>query len=144
MSGWHGRRVVDASARIRTRYRNRTPACRLPPAKSRVLVPAIHLVPAMGPVVPGLLLNLRLSPRNFLMTWLRLVPYTALILALIHPGFLAHSQVRSESDWPNYGNDPGGMRHSALSQVNRENVAKLKVAWIYHTGDISDGHDGRR
>jgi quinoprotein glucose dehydrogenase len=36
------------------------------------------------------------------------------------------------------------MRHSSLSQINRENVSKLKVAWVYHTGDISDGHDGRR
>ncbi|MEA3005339.1 MAG: quinoprotein glucose dehydrogenase, partial [Acidobacteriaceae bacterium] len=76
-------------------------------------------------------------------TWFRL-PHTALALALINPGFYAHSQVQSESDWPNYGNDPGGMRHSALSQINRENVAKLKVAWIYHTGDISDGQDGRK
>jgi len=79
-----------------------------------------------------------------LQTWLRLVSHTALVLALINPGFYAHSQVQSESDWPNYGNDPGGMRHSALSQINRENVAKLKVAWIYHTGDISTGHDGRK
>ena len=36
------------------------------------------------------------------------------------------------------------MRHSALSQINRENVAKLKVAWVFHTGDISDGLDGRK
>jgi quinoprotein glucose dehydrogenase len=77
-------------------------------------------------------------------TWLRLAPHTALVLALINPGFRAHSQVQSESDWPAYGNDPGGMRHSALAQINRENVAKLKVAWIYHTGDISTGRDGRR
>jgi quinoprotein glucose dehydrogenase len=79
-----------------------------------------------------------------LQTWLRLAPHTALVLALINPGAYAHSQVQSESDWPNYGNDPGGMRHSALSQINSENVARLKVAWTYHTGDISAGHDGRR
>jgi quinoprotein glucose dehydrogenase len=36
------------------------------------------------------------------------------------------------------------MRHSSLSQINRENVSKLKVAWVYHTGDISDGKDGRK
>src|SRR5271156_5279216 len=101
----------------------------------------------MGPVVPVSLLNLPLCPSNVpmtLQTWLRLAPHTALVLALINPGFYAHSQVQSESDWPNYGNDPGGMRHSALSQINRENVARLKVAWIYHTGDISAGHDGRK
>jgi quinoprotein glucose dehydrogenase len=31
------------------------------------------------------------------------------------------------------------MRYSPLSQINRENVAQLKVAWTFHTGDISDG-----
>ena len=56
----------------------------------------------------------------------------------------ASAQERRESDWPNYGNDPGGMRHSSLSQINRQNVANLKVAWVYHTGDTSDGHDGKK
>jgi quinoprotein glucose dehydrogenase len=110
-------------------------------------MPAIPLVPATGPVVPVSLLNPSFLRSNFPMTWqtwLRLAPHAALVLALINPGFYAHSQVPSESDWPNYGNDPGGMRHSALSQINRENVARLKVAWIYHTGDISAGHDGRK
>lgn len=41
-------------------------------------------------------------------------------------------------EWPAYGNDPGGQRYSPLDQINKSNVAKLKVAWIYHTGDISD------
>jgi quinoprotein glucose dehydrogenase len=36
------------------------------------------------------------------------------------------------------------MRHSVLSQINRENVAKLKVAWVFHTGDIYNGNDGRK
>ena len=36
------------------------------------------------------------------------------------------------------------MRHSSLSQINQENVSKLKTAWVYHTGDISDGHDGKK
>ena len=56
----------------------------------------------------------------------------------------ARGQERRESDWPNYGNDPGGMRHSSLTQINRQNVANLKVAWVYHTGDVSDGRDGRK
>ena len=50
-----------------------------------------------------------------------------------------------DTEWPNYGNDPGGMRYSPLSQINRENVSKLQVAWIFHTGDVSDGsHDRKR
>jgi quinoprotein glucose dehydrogenase len=57
----------------------------------------------------------------------------------------ALAQTPSETEWPAYGNDPGGMRYSPLTQINRENVSKLKTAWIFHTGDISDGsHDRRR
>jgi quinoprotein glucose dehydrogenase len=40
-------------------------------------------------------------------------------------------------DWPNYGRTPGGDRHSPLSQVTRENVAKLEVAWEYKTGEAA-------
>jgi quinoprotein glucose dehydrogenase len=46
--------------------------------------------------------------------------------------------------WPCYGHDPGGSRYSPLAQVTRENVARLRVAWVYHTGDVSDGKGGRR
>ncbi|HZR21054.1 MAG TPA: pyrroloquinoline quinone-dependent dehydrogenase [Verrucomicrobiae bacterium] len=42
-------------------------------------------------------------------------------------------------DWPCYGRDPGGMRYSPLRQINRDNVARLKPVWVFHTGDISDG-----
>lgn len=48
------------------------------------------------------------------------------------------------SDWPYYGHDAGGMRYSPLVQINRENVATLKVAWTFHTGDISEGRDNRK
>jgi quinoprotein glucose dehydrogenase len=31
------------------------------------------------------------------------------------------------------------MRYSPLRQINRENVRQLRQAWVFHTGDISDG-----
>jgi quinoprotein glucose dehydrogenase len=106
-----------------------------------------RLVPITGPFVPALLPNHFLrsntSPMR-LQRWSRLAFRTALVLASITLVFYAHGQVKPESDWPAYGNDPGGMRHSTLSQINRENVAKLKVAWVFHTGDISNGQDGRK
>jgi quinoprotein glucose dehydrogenase len=37
-------------------------------------------------------------------------------------------------DWPAYGRDPGGARFSPLTQITRDNVARLEVAWTYHTG----------
>jgi len=40
-------------------------------------------------------------------------------------------------EWPNYGNDPGSSRYSPLTEITRNNVRDLKVAWVYHTGDVS-------
>ncbi len=49
-----------------------------------------------------------------------------------------------EGDWSNYGNDAGGMRYSTLDAINRANVSRLKVAWVFHTGDISNGERDRK
>jgi quinoprotein glucose dehydrogenase len=56
----------------------------------------------------------------------------------------ARGQVSQDTEWPTYGNDPGGMRYSPLAQINRENVTKLKVAWTFHTGDVSERTGGRK
>ena len=71
----------------------------------------------------------------------RIALSTPLLLVLIGTALAQHI---ADTEWPNYGNDPGGMRYSALSQINRDNVSKLKVAWVFHTGDISDGSHNRR
>ena len=42
-------------------------------------------------------------------------------------------------EWHHYGGDLGGRRYSLLKQITRENVNQLRPAWIYRTGDISDG-----
>ena len=50
---------------------------------------------------------------------------------------------QSPGDWPAYGRDPGGARFSPLTQITRQNVTQLQVAWTYHTGmpDLSGmGH----
>src|SRR5215831_12653599 len=48
------------------------------------------------------------------------------------------------ADWTYYGGDAGGSRYSRLTEINKSNVAKLKIAWEYHTGDVSDGSGNRR
>ena len=40
--------------------------------------------------------------------------------------------------WHRSHGDNGGMRYSALDQINRQNVAKLEQAWIYHSRDGSN------
>jgi len=38
-------------------------------------------------------------------------------------------------DWPAYGHDAGGTRYSPLAEITPGNVARLRVAWVYRTGD---------
>jgi glucose dehydrogenase len=57
---------------------------------------------------------------------------TGLYCAAIVAAFLAPA-ARGQSDWPTYGNDPGSMRYSPLTQINTGNVAKLQQAWVYST-----------
>src|SRR5205809_998472 len=54
------------------------------------------------------------------------------LFALQVPGLVAQ-------EWPFCGGDAGGTRYSRLEQINKKNVTQLKVAWIYDTGDVSDG-----
>src|SRR5216684_3805868 len=43
---------------------------------------------------------------------------------------------RRSADWPYVGHDPGAMRYSPLTQIQRNNVKDLKVAWSYRTGEL--------
>ena len=42
-------------------------------------------------------------------------------------------------EWGAYGRDLQGTRFSPLTQITPANVAGLKPAWTFHTGDVSDG-----
>ena len=48
---------------------------------------------------------------------------------------IAAAQTPVPRDWPVYGGDAGGTRFSPLTRITRDNVAKLVVAWAYHTGE---------
>jgi quinoprotein glucose dehydrogenase len=45
-------------------------------------------------------------------------------------------------NWPVTGGDPGTARYSSLTGIDRSNVARLRVAWTYHTGDLPPGERG--
>jgi quinoprotein glucose dehydrogenase len=74
--------------------------------------------------------------------WTDRLACCAMWIVLLGCAYNAHSQTKGETDWPAYGNDPGGMRYSALRQIDASNVAKLRVAWTFHTRDVSDGSNG--
>ena len=40
-------------------------------------------------------------------------------------------------EWPTYGNDPGSSRYSPLTEITKSNLRYLRIAWVYHTGDVS-------
>jgi len=39
-------------------------------------------------------------------------------------------------EWPCASRDPGGTRYSPLTEIDRTNVARLKLAWTYRTGEL--------
>jgi len=45
----------------------------------------------------------------------------------------------TDGGWGYYGGDAGGTRYSSLTQITPENVKRLKVVWIIHTGDTGAG-----
>jgi quinoprotein glucose dehydrogenase len=61
----------------------------------------------------------------------RFLPVVVLCLAL--PAPVAFGQ-----GWPHYGGDEGGSRFSPLTQITRDNVDKLELAWQYRTGAVKD------
>ena len=47
-----------------------------------------------------------------------------------------------QNGWPTYGGDAGGQRYSSETQINRKNVSRLHVAWIYHTHALDSQRNG--
>src|SRR5215469_5892741 len=61
------------------------------------------------------------------------------VVAILASAPLLGAGADGNSNWPSVFNDKGGTRFSRLDQINRENVAGLKVAWRYKTGDSHSG-----
>ncbi len=49
--------------------------------------------------------------------------------------FAVTTLAAQDGDWAHYGRDPGGQRFSPLTAINRGNVATLRTAWTFRTGD---------
>jgi quinoprotein glucose dehydrogenase len=44
-----------------------------------------------------------------------------------------------DAGWPAYGGDAGGTRYSPLAEITPSNVAQLRVAWTFRTGELGQG-----
>ena len=64
-----------------------------------------------------------------------------LVLLLLAAQALHAEAVRSYREWRAYGGGPENIQYSALDQINRENVQRLKVAWRFDTGDAFPGSE---
>jgi len=53
--------------------------------------------------------------------------------------YLATAFAQEASDWEHYGGDDFGQRYSTLTEIDRDNVGKLKQAWVYRTGELGEG-----
>lgn len=62
-----------------------------------------------------------------------LAPAIAVLIGLL----TAQATTAETVDWPYYGGDEGGKRHTNASQLTPGNVGNLEVAWTYRTGDVS-------
>ena len=47
----------------------------------------------------------------------------------------AYREVTSDNDWPLYNGGPGGNRYTTLTQIDKTNVARLGVAWMFTLKD---------
>jgi quinoprotein glucose dehydrogenase len=66
---------------------------------------------------------------------------SAAIVVTIVSASTPPSSAAQSVDWRVTGGEPGNSRYSPLDQIDRENVARLRVAWTYHTGDLApDAH----
>ena len=47
------------------------------------------------------------------------------------------SALHAQKDWPLFGNDPGAMRYSPLTEINTENISRLQLVWTYKTEEAA-------
>jgi len=61
------------------------------------------------------------------------------LMALFAANAHVQAQAPTDSDWGYYGGDALGQHYSSLAQIDRGNVARLKVAWTYRSGELGAG-----
>jgi len=60
-------------------------------------------------------------------------------IAFLMAAIAAPAMSAPDAGWPAYGGDAGGTRYSPLNEITPANVADLKVAWTFRTGELGNG-----
>lgn len=74
-------------------------------------------------------------PKSFSMNYLR---YWSLGFLLLLVACQEKASEIDYTDWSHYGGPTDGSRYSSLSQITKDNVSQLEVAWTYHTEDATE------
>ena len=61
-----------------------------------------------------------------------------LLYALFSCGPSDQARLPDYSGWETFGGTKDAARYSASSQINKENVKNLEVAWTFNTGDATE------
>lgn len=66
----------------------------------------------------------------------------AVLMTSLHPATAlgaAGPGIDDPNNWPQYHRTPNAWRFSPLNQINKDNVSKLKVAWVHQPGVVTQG-----
>ncbi|HMF70735.1 MAG TPA: hypothetical protein VK616_04650, partial [Flavitalea sp.] len=63
--------------------------------------------------------------------------FAVALLAII---FSCNRPEEKNVTWDTYRGDKSSSGYSSLDQINKNTLNKLEIAWIYHTGDASEGN----
>src|SRR5436190_980295 len=69
-------------------------------------------------------------------TYVGFVVFVSFVIFVPQPWAVSPQDV----DWPQHGGE-GNIRYSPLTQIDKSNVARLKVAWTYESGDHFNGSE---
>lgn len=69
------------------------------------------------------------------------IPLLLLAFAALAFGQRKPVPANAYAGWPAYHGGPGNLHYSTLGQITPANVAKLKVAWTFDTGDMFPGSE---
>jgi quinoprotein glucose dehydrogenase len=85
-------------------------------------------------MMPGIFFRTE-CPRWLVLIATALVLAVVIILAQAQPPDPVRVLAPKRRDWPSYGGSPENDHYSPLAQINRNNVAQLKIAWTFDTGE---------
>ncbi|MCC8392636.1 membrane-bound PQQ-dependent dehydrogenase, glucose/quinate/shikimate family [Paraburkholderia sp. MMS20-SJTR3] len=79
---------------------------------------------------------------NVAFVWGMFIPHGQFGTESVPPVASNNANNAGSSDWTAYGHSAGGDRFAGATQINRDNVKNLQVAWTFRTGDVPLSPDG--